>query len=164
MRKVAIIGQGPGADNAPIDWERWGLPWAKDYSLDRYFEMHEDWRNSGAYGNPVEVLNDCVGPIMMEKAHGDVPNSERYPIEAVVAEVGSYLDSSISYALGYAILERVPVIGLYGVSGDDGYASQRPNIEYLIGYARGMGIAVSVDEESALLTSEFERGRYGLGM
>jgi len=164
MRKVAIIGQGPGAEYAPKDWERWGLPWAKDYSLDRYFEPHENWETMGAYEDiPSDVLNDCGAPVMLINVHNAVPKSERYPIEAVIEEVGNYLECSISFALAYAILKRIPTIGLYGVSGDDGYSSQRPNIEYLIGYARGLGIAVHVDGASKLLTSEFKAGRYGVG-
>jgi len=170
MRRVAIIGQGPGSELAPKDGVRWGLPWAKDYTLDLYFEPHDDWRTLGEgcagrnmyySGEPVEFLNDFASPIMMAQKEPDVPMSIRYPLDDVIAEVGDYLECSISYALAYAILLRVQEIDLFGVSGDDGYASQRPNIEYLIGYARGVGLKVNVQDTSKLLKSAFDV-RYGV--
>ena len=171
MRQVAIIGQGPGCDSYPRDWETWGLSWAKNYGLTRYFEIHDVWRDchkkygndgKGYYDeNPVDVLNDLPNVYLPEEDNG-IPRGERYPIEAVIAEVGNYLECSISFMLALAILERVPTIGLYGVSGDDGYSSQRPNIEYLIGFARGVGINVHIGAGSCLLRSSFPGGRYGL--
>jgi len=64
------------------------------------------------------------------------------------------------YLLGFAILNEVDEIHLYGIDllCDGEYEYQRPNAEYLIGVARGKGIKVHIPEESALC--KFDH-RYG---
>ena len=75
-------------------------------------------------------------------AYSDIPNATAYPMEDVSAVVGDYFNSSIAYMLGLAIVEKVDRIGIWGVdlNCDDEFAYQRPNAEYLIGFARGRGI------------------------
>lgn len=163
MKKVAIIGLGQNSDLIPDDFYTWGLPWGKDYTLDKYFEMHSNWRDaSERYGEGAEdFLSDFENiSFVGEKA---TENATEYPLETVVNVFGPYLSCSIAYMLANAILEGFNVINLYGVSGDDGYQSQRPNLEYLIGFGRGRGIEINVSSESKLLKNEFKEGLYGYG-
>lgn len=99
-------------------------------------------------------------PVYMLEKHTDIPMSERYPMEEITQLVGKtrngtpYLESSIAYMLAQAVLERVDRIGIWGVDlhCESEYAYQRPNLEYLIGLARGFGIKVFIPPHSALLT------------
>jgi hypothetical protein len=65
-----------------------------------------------------------------------------------------YLESSIAYMVAQALLELKPVdrIAIFGVDlhCESEYAYQRPNLEYLIGLARGKGIKVYIPPQSAL--------------
>lgn len=133
---------------------------------DRWFELHSrrlyettlDARRPGDY---VEWLSQFPGPVYMLEPQPDIPNSVRYPIEAVIADVGEYLTSSVAYMLGLAILEKRPEIHLYGVDMAMGteYAEQRACCEYLIGLARGRGVKIVLPEQSPLLTGPL----YGRG-
>lgn len=91
-----------------------------------------------------------VPRLYMQEAY--FPFSERYPFEEVSATVGDYFNSSIAYLLALAIHEGADRIGLWGVDMLDAeeYGYQRPNCEYLIGFARGRGIDVVVHETSPL--------------
>jgi hypothetical protein len=159
--------------------EIWGLPWDEGRwpFFDRYFEIHpldllrkpEAQRRDG-YEDRLKSL-----PILyMQEAYEDIPNAIRYPVEKVVDVIGvDYFNSSISYLMGLAITEikesRVKdryrledKIGIWGVDmadvepipGDPSFISefayQRPNMEYLIGLARGRGIDVYIPEKSPL--------------
>lgn len=158
--KVAIVGLSPAThDLAPWDdpdWEIWGLPWDEGYwrYMDRHFEMH-DMRllESDHCKRPVDYfdrLREC-DHLYMQEAYLDT-GAKRYPFEEV-AKTTDYWNSSIAYAMAMAIHEGAEEIGVYGVDmkGDDEYGYQKPNMEYLIGLARGRGIVVHVPEESPLL-------------
>jgi len=104
-------------------------------------------------------------PVVMLERHEDIPTSVRYPMEDVLALVGKatgkstpYLESSIAYMLAQAILELKPGdrVGIWGVDlhCDSEYGFQRPNLEYLMGLARGKGIKVYIPPQSALLTHQ----------
>ncbi len=81
------------------------------------------------------------------------PNVEKYPFRQVAETIGEYYyNSSIAYAMALAIHEGAEEIGIYGVDmkADDEYGYQRPNMEYLVGLARGKGIKVHIPKESPL--------------
>lgn len=84
----------------------------------------------------------------------DVPlyTQANYPFDEVAKTTGYYWNSSIAYAMALAIHEGAEEIGVYGVDmkGDDEYGYQKPNMEYLVGLARGMGIKVHIPEQSPL--------------
>lgn len=151
--KVAVIGLSPSThDAAPwldSEWEKWGLPWDdKGWPMmARHFEMHDkrllDSEHSRRNADYFERLADCP----------DLYTQGNYPFEEVAKSIGqAYWNSSIAYAMALAIHEGAEEIGIYGVdmTGDDEYAYQRPNMEYLIGVARGKGIKVTIPAESAL--------------
>lgn len=169
MRSVAIIGRCWSTradapwDNA--DWELWTLAWDPVPVTHRMFETHQNFRmymgnqEDGAWH--VGGMRMAKVPIYMLEKQDDIAQSVRYPIEEITKLVGKatakptpYLESSIAYMLALAILEKVDRIGIWGVDlhCESEYAYQRPNLEYLIGLARGKGIKVFIPPYSALLT------------
>ena len=124
--------------------------------MDRHFEMH-DWkllnsehsRRKPDYFDRLREL-DCI---YMQEPYESVPNAKAYPFDEVAKSIGAYyFNSSIAYPFALAIHEGAEEIGLWGVDMDAGeeYAYQRPNMEYLIGIARGKGIKVHIPDESPL--------------
>lgn len=155
--KVAIVGLASSThDAAPwadSSWEKWGLPWDdKGWPLmTRHFEMHDqrllDGQHSRRSPDYAQRLSECEC----------LYTQDNYPFEAVAASIGqAYWNSSIGYIMALAIHEGAREIAIYGVDmdGTDEYAYQRPNMEYLIGVARGLGINVYIPPESALCRFE----------
>ena len=154
---IGIVGLGPSHDEAPGNIELWGLPWDhRAYEYERLFEMHDRslfaQEEAGRGGDYLKRLQSFEVPIYMQKTFADIPNSVAYPLDAVSHLVGDYFGSSPAYMLAMAILEGVPEIGLWGVDLKDDYDHQRPNLEYLIGFARGYGLKVEVFGDGKLLT------------
>lgn len=157
--KVAVIGMAPSCADAPWSdpsWRKWGLPWHDGYWLrmDRHFEMHDirllDSQHSRRGDGYWQRLAECDQLYMQDDA---LPTATPYPFAEVAETIGAaYWNSSIAYALALAIHEGAEEIGLWGVDmkGDDEYGYQRPNIEYLIGLARGKGIKVHIPHSSPL--------------
>jgi hypothetical protein len=147
--KVAVIGLGKTHDQAPWDdpaWQKWGLPWDEGYwqRLDRLFEMHDK--------RLLESEHSRRKPGYLDRLEGAYTQGN-YPFDAVAESIGAYYwNSSIAYAMALAIHEGAEEIGVWGVDlvADDEYSYQRPNMEYLIGLARGRGIKVYIPPESAL--------------
>jgi hypothetical protein len=159
--KVAVLGLSPTThDLAPLndpDWEVWGLPWDRQAwpYMSRVFEMHDlrllesvHSRRSSGY---LEFLSDIGCPLYMQD--DSLPGATAYPFEAVAETIGEYyFNSSVAYALALAIHDGAEEIAIYGVDmkADDEYGYQKPNMEYLIGIARGRGIKVTIPEASPL--------------
>jgi hypothetical protein len=165
--KVAIVGLSQSSRHlAPWkdhEWELWGLAWDTErYQFHRTFEMHDRADLEKFYGDRLDKY--------LEKASycSRLYTPENYPFDEVSRSVGDYWCSSIAYMLALAIHEGAQEIALYGVDmrGDDEYGYQKPNCEYLIGFARGKGIAVHIPDVSPLckFVSPPDRnyaGRYG---
>ncbi len=161
-RRIAIVGLGPSHDEVPYEkWETWGLAWdAWAPRYDRILEMHdrELWekRSKNPHGQDyIEKINDADVPCYMQRRHIEIPKAVEYPLWQVAGEVGDYFGSSPAYWLALAIYEEVDEIGLWGIDlkdENDSYLHQRDNMEYLIGFARGRGIHVRVNDFSTLLT------------
>jgi hypothetical protein len=170
--KVAIVGLAEASRaGVPWDdpeWEIWGLAWDSErYRMHRVFEMHDMPTLARVYADIpayLEKLSHCVKVY----TQGDIElrNAERFPFEEVSREIRAYWESSIAYAMSLAITEGAEKIGVYGVNmkAREEYAYQRPNMEYLIGFAEGRGIKVHIPDASPLLKfSGFDgyAGRYG---
>jgi len=164
-RKVALVGSASSSlGQTPWDdesFEIWGLAWRSLKRADRVFDLHpvnEDRKR--VPGNYVEHLNAYQCPVYLQSKHPEVPNSVTYPLQEVKEFLQSadpnadpnYFVSSIAYMLALAMYEAVDAIYLYGIDliDEEEYAHQRPNTEYLIGLARGLGIRVYIPEQSAL--------------
>lgn len=177
MRKIAIIGKCSSTrHHSPMgmnDWEMWCLGWDPTPVVNRLFEIHANWQSFQGQDKGQDAgfhrrwLMYQKVPVYMNDVYEDIPNSVKYPLDEVADLIGRtakghpYLESSIAYMMALAMLEysknKEPMrIGLWGIdmNPDTEYSYQKPNMEYLIGFARGMGIKVFVPPESALLTSE----------
>lgn len=155
------------------DWEIWSLAWDPLPVTTRIFELHQNFRmflGSQEEGDHhVAGLRMAKVPVFMLDPQRDIPMSTGYPLQYVADLIGRtakgtpYLESSIAYMMGLAMLEFERQqrfggmkIGIWGVDlhCESEYAYQRPNLEYLIGMARGMGIKVFIPPQSALLTHQ----------
>ena len=179
MRQVAIVGLSPSThDDAPYedpDWEVWGLPWDNDRYpyFDRLFDIHpleciREATPSFYYPGYEDRLRELDAPLYMQQAYQDIPNAIAYPLYEVSAVVGDYYNSSGAYMLAMAIVENVDKIGLWGVDmiarGEPGhadeYGDERPNCEYLLGFAKAKGIEIYLPDKCPLLKFG---GRFPLG-
>ena len=179
MRQIAIVGLSPSThDDAPYedpDWEVWGLPWDNDRYpyFDRLFDIHpleciREATPSFYHPGYEDRLRELDAPLYMQQAYPDIPNAIEYPLKEVSALVGDYYNSSVAYMMGLAIYEGVDRIGLWGVDmsarGEPGHADEyrdeRPNCEYLLGFAKAKGIEIYLPEECPLLKFS---GRFPLG-
>lgn len=178
-RRIALLGFARTYSAAPFDDPTvsiWGMN--ELYKLlprwDVWFELHDtEYLGKTARvetpAEPTRHLNwlrtQPVGrPIYMIRAFDDIPACVAYPLNQMCERFGRYFTSTVGYMLAVAIADlldarrdpNVPEdgewIGLYGIdlASDTEYQYQRPNAEYLIGYARGKGIAVDVPEEAAV--------------
>ena len=177
-RKIAVVGLASTThDDAPFEdnsWEKWGLPWDERSwpFLDRYFDIHplECIREAipSFYSHGYEDRLRDLNPLYMQEAYPDIPNAIKYPLQRVSALVGDYFNSSVAYMIALAIDEAVDEIGLWGIDmdgpGDEGhcneYGDQRPNCEYLLGFARARGITIHLPPECPILKF---RGEFPLG-
>ena len=153
---LAIVGRGPSKDAVPTEgWEVWGLPWGDWPKMDRAFELHDRdiWLDYGG-ADYLDKLRAHGEGLWLRQKFADIPLANVYPMKEIIALVGDYLACSISYMLALAILEGREKIGLFGC---DFYGPeverliQRPSVEYLIGFARGRGSAVTVPHSSPLM-------------
>jgi len=70
-----------------------------------------------------------------------------------------YSESTISYMIWYACYLGATELDLYGIfmAAFDEYHEQLKSVEYWIGYARGKGIKVTINEPTQIC-----KGRHGL--
>ena len=170
MRQIAVVGLAPSThDDAPYedpDWEVWGLPWDNERYpyFDRLFDIHpleciREATPSFYYPGYEDRLRELGAPLYMQQAYPDIPNAIEYPLKVVSNLVGDYYNSSIAYMLGLAIFEYPDKIGVWGVDmdgpGEPGHANEyrdeRPNCEYLLGFAKAKGIEIYLPEKCPLL-------------
>lgn len=177
-KKVAIVGSASRTVNqAPYkdpDWEIWQLAWRTDdeckYAT-RLFDMHAiNEQRLRVPKDYISILNkrSKIIPIVGPVEDSRIPDLTVYPLADVTAFLGGvseyhngdYFMSSIAYMFALAMYEGYEEIGIFGVDllDVDEYQSQKPNQEYLIGLARGMGIKVFVPHASALVRGTH---RYG---
>lgn len=175
-KKVAIVGFAESWKQAP--WQDtsidiWSLNefWKYAPRWNAWFELHDAQTlgvttrdlSDGEQKRHLEWLaKDHGKPIYMQPAFcdGRFPNAVPYPLESMIAMFGKYFTSSIGYMLALAISQGYGWIGLYGVdlASDVEYPHQRPNTEYLIGIARGLGRIVEVAPGGAINKAGFLYG------
>lgn len=160
--EVSIIGLGPTKKQAR--GEKWGLPWDADWgAYDRLFEMHHMSLIENIPCRPdgyIDRLCSVWVPLYMQEQY--FPHVTVYPFEDV-SKTTDYWNSSIAYMMALAIHEGYDRINVVGVDmkAEDEYFYQRPNMEYLIGLARGKGIEVNIPKESPLCKFSPNGIKYG---
>jgi hypothetical protein len=107
-------------------------------------KRHLEWLQAQPAGKPIYM--------QPQFCDGRFPAATPYPLERLSEKFGRYFTSTIGYMLALAIDEGYDWIGCYGIdlASDVEYAQQRPNAEYFIGLARGMGKTVEIAPSSAL--------------
>ena len=190
-RRVAVVLSGEGWDRAPFAdpaieiWtcnDMYELPLPR---IDRLFELHapEDWYcvaervlscdvPEGKFVRPLNhaarltALSKSI-PVYMQQSYDDFPDAIRFPLEDVTNVCGHVplFDSSLAFMVGFAILERIGWLGVFGanMAGPTEYARQRPNAQWLLGIAFGRGVRIAIGQPSTLLTVghlyAYERGQ-----
>jgi hypothetical protein len=120
-------------------------------------------------------------PVYVREPRPELPDAIAFPRHLIYEYFNDglgapieYFTNSISWMIAAAIMELVPEpggrcvdgahIGVWGVDmmqgGGEGseYGWQRPSCEWLLGWARGAGVKVSVPAESDLLKSAYQYG------
>jgi hypothetical protein len=178
-RRICILGSAPSSrDLAPFDdkeVEFWTLAQRVEKRADRIFEIHckeiiEKRNEEKKVKSLADYLNNRYPnnpPVYTIEKFENIINRVDYPLQKAIDFVKShggnehYISSSISYMIALAILEQVDEILIYGVSmtHKTEYKQQRPNCEWLLGIASGLGIKITIPEQSPLLKA---KKRYGV--
>lgn len=155
-----------------------GIPradrWFEQHPLDKFYfrpaadrVVYADKIPPGHYVRPeghLEWLKTQAASIQVilrdDPPEGWPAGARRYPIEAVEAKFGCYWASGPSYMVALALFEGYREIHIYGIhlTTQLEYVEQRPNFEHWLGIARGMGVSITMAEESPLLKHGW---RYG---
>lgn len=158
---IAIVGSHPETrelfDFTRTDCDVWvfneALGNTKDdwcNRADGVFQMHVPtvWRTSVNRNDPnhYEWLKTTNVTVFMQDIYPDVPASERYPLDEVLALTPGfrYLTSSVAEAIALAIHKGYARIEIYGAEMETGteYGHQRQGMAFWIGVAVGRGIEV----------------------
>lgn len=146
MDKVVIIGKGLGWDKAPRDGETWGV---NDVILKRPLKMSWQMHNKEHIAKYNQALSDAC-----ESTSVPIMTLENYPLETIVKHFNTdYFVNSIAYMIAYALWDGATRIDLYGVhmSNVTEYDRQKPCVEFWIGVAIGLGVAVNIHGPHFLL-------------
>lgn len=129
----------------------------------------------GAYLRPeghLDWLRTCPCPVFMQRAIGG--NTQRFPIEDVcafwqpfwpyridpkglVAEGKEYESSTPALMLMWAVMQGYTEIHIYGIhlATEWEYQQQRPNMEFLIGVAAGLGVKIVLPTKAPICKGTF---------
>jgi hypothetical protein len=166
QRIVALVGSA-SSTLGMVPWddkaiEMWTLAWRKVPRIDRAFDMHPIGpHRKNVPKNYIEFLSKLNVPVYtVQDISNAVPKGQLYPLKEIQDFnrsldpywVEPYFACSVAYMLNMAIYERVDEIQLYGLDfvADGEYSHQRPNMEYYIGIARGLGIRVYLPKDCAM--------------
>lgn len=121
----------------------------------KHLEGYQDW------------LSKLSAPIYTSTAYPEFPSSVDFPIQEVVRELGyAYFNTTVAYAVAYAIYIRVREIRIYGAdftSSDNKAFNEagRACVEFWLGRATLMGIKVYIAGRSSLCDQSAGRVLYG---
>jgi hypothetical protein len=159
--KVIIVGTGmtsvEGAPTGP-DWETWGVgrAWQILEHADMWFELHNFdlmLAHPERYEAHAAWLQEQTMPIVCKHLWPQFKNPVLFPLEECIENFGKYFTNSVSYMIAYAIMKGAEEIALMGINmaWNTEFSEQRPSIEYIIGRAMGLGIAVHIPDSSDVL-------------
>lgn len=128
-------------------WDLWFQIHHKDFKVRTKLNMGMNTTlPHDGYGRPqqhVDWLAKCGVPVLMQEPDGRIPTAVKYPYEEVFALLGrKYLSSTPAYMLAYALIQpdisEIRIAGVELAIGTE-QVNQRPNFEWLMGLAQGMG-------------------------
>ena len=166
---LAILGTAPTLQAAPYDnkdYEIWGVAQCATFPTfkrgDVLFEIHK--RAYWGDENVMKRINEWQGRMIMQDHYDEIPNSEKYPINTILA-YRDYHRTSITYMLALAyhsfkLTGKPAHVGLFGVHMEDiheEYAEQRPCCEYWLGRMEDAGMDIFI-AAGAILSSPFLYG------
>jgi hypothetical protein len=150
-------------DNNANDWNHWS--WLKYQKAPcnlcqgtgklKVEDKDIDCTANGCEDGTYVPLSNRLGvkTIYTADTYKDVPNSVKYPLKQAIKYLGQkYFTSSFGYMLVLAVMMGFKRIECYGFDMGSGteYHYQRPNAEYLVGWARGRGIDVYIPAQSPM--------------
>jgi len=169
--KIAIVCGSPSSEFlAPFDdpeWKIWVLGNRLDrhlnHRIDKVFEIHDDLSEHGDIKRYTEwLVSHNIPMIVGEKFPIKKDNIVTFPFEQAKKLYGStYLTSSTAYMIALAILEGAKHIGIYGVDmavDSHEYFWQRACVEAWIGFAKGLGIEVTIPPVSPVGRCDYVEG------
>lgn len=144
MRIVNIVGKAPGYEKSKdIPGETWAV--SSVYNRlqklpDKIFELHAD----------AKYLQPHADRLVVRNYQGF--RCEILPVDELIDYFGNRFGSSISWMVGYAILQKYEQINIIGVNMlmPAEYLRQRDSLFYMIGRAEAEGIKVWVPSESGI--------------
>lgn len=147
---IAIVGaHSANKLDAPYgdkDWDIWSLSPKNENELPRvdlWFEMHKRFlTNPDADGKEYGDWLRLRHSLIMLAETPLLPQATAYRKDEATARFGEwFFNSSLSWMLAQAIMEKPKVIGLWGVESSAGeYAAQRPSILFFAQVAKMQGI------------------------
>ena len=164
-----FLSMPSGNGKGPQKWGKWFEIHPIDKDKEGHFVRRWDKNFRGQNMNQyMKQLAELPCPVIMQKHWEEVPNSVEYPIAEILSKFGKYFTNTISYEIALAILLGAKEIGIWGVDMAVGtgqanvlnpaggeYSVQKPSCEWLVGYAMGMGIKVTIPDTSDLLKTRF---------
>lgn len=160
--KISLLGTGNGWELAPKEGEIWCVPGLHGrVSPTRVYEVHSG-QTLASVGMSQEKLEwmKAQSMVVHPSLHNSFPNCRVIDFQKHIDKFGPYFTSSLSWMLAEAIEENPEEIGIYGVSmcSQTEYAHQKPGCTYLIGWARALGIKVTIPPTSELLAAPYIYG------
>lgn len=132
---------------------------------------------TGVYVRPqqhLQWLGSRPFPVFMLEARADIPNAKAFPWQGVLDHFAhvwplrrqrdgrivpgkDYEVSTPTWLLMHAIMEGYREIHVYGIhlATEWEYVQQRPNFEFLLGYARGLGIQIVLPQNTPICKASY---------
>ena len=174
-KKIAICGTGSGWDLLPVRsnhtvyclndfvfMDKYQIRPDILFIMDILDEKPKIVSGIDNLGEVVARINKLDVPLIAPYKYAEIPKSEAFPLEEVVARFGvAYFSNTIAYMIAYALLKGATEIELFGINqaGAHEYTEERPSVEYWIGIAVGMGVKVTINGKDSQLLKH--KGRYG---
>jgi hypothetical protein len=177
-KKAAIVGFSPSTREAvrqhigdsSFEFHGMNSLWMimPDLPWDYWYEIHHDSHlreiHKEQYPKIANHYKSLKIPLYTIREIEEFPTSTPYPLDDVVAALRlktPYFESTVAYALAFVLWRHVTRqqlyshIYLYGIdmTHDTEWGYQRPNTEFFLGVAHGMGINIIIPDGGALMTS-----------
>ena len=175
-KHVSILGMGPSIDDFTDFAKRFGGShsfcdevWGINnvggvFQCDRVFHMDDvrvqerraEAQPKSNIANMLKWMRGHSGPIYTSHVDPGYPGLVPYPVQDVIQDLGMvYFNSTVAWAVAFAIHARVGVISLFGLdfSYQHSHKAERGRacVEFWLAAARARGIKINVSANTSLL-------------